>query len=214
MAGILTATAAISSDGTYFIFTDTTGAYDASSNPGGYGGPNPTVGDYLTYSISVVPPDPDTLLATGTPVVIDAYPDLPSISNGTFDITSLLLTGVADQILAEGWWQFNVTATWDNGDSGEYTVTVNMINYRTTKCCIDNLIVESAACNCSGGSRKMRNLAKAVTYLWALTPKVVNDEVAQSPVDDCTQYNAGVEMLLQLQDICELENCEGCNGCN
>lgn len=195
--------------------TDTTGAYNATTNPGGYGGPNPGVGDFTSYSIGVYMPDPITLLPQSTPVAVVAYPTLPSAASGTFDLTSLLLTGSSTTVLIDGWYQFIVTAAYDTGVT-EGTITsdpVNLLMYEIAECCIDNLMVKSLGCGCSGSSKKISNLVKAKLNLSMMTPRTVNGELIESIIDECDQYNKAVTALLELQAICNSSNCGGCNGC-
>lgn len=70
-------------------FTDTTGAYDADDNPGGYGGPNPDYDD-ITSTVTTVK------LADGT---IKEFTDfIPTADNPTFEITNQML-GYGDGVI-------------------------------------------------------------------------------------------------------------------
>jgi len=204
-----------STDRTYITVTDLTGV-GSLSNPGGYGGVNAAVGDYYTFSISVTAPDPDTLLPTGTPVVIDAYPSLPSQTSGTFDLTSLLVLGVADTTLVDGVWLFQVSANWLDGFgvTGTTTYSAYVYFFDIVRCCIDNMVVEAVGCGCAEDSPKMKSLAKAIVYIYALSGKEVNGVMTDAPLIDCEQWSKAATAILALQDICDNENCGGCNGCN
>lgn len=208
----LKATISVSADQRSFIYYDTTGAYDATTNETGYGGPNPTVAQFLTFVISVVAPDGTTLLPTATAVPIDAYPSLPTLtSTNGFDLTSTAILG-SDQVLADGWWQFTVASTWDNGDSGESTLTVNKIKFETAKCCVDQAILAfDLNCHCSDSATKVR-LGLATVALAQLEEWANNGVFNPSPVDECDQYNKGVAALQYLQDVCE-NDCGGCATC-
>lgn len=202
------------SSGLLITVTDITGAYNATTNPGGYGGVNPGTGDFSDYNISVYMPDPVTLLPQSTPVVIPAYSTLPSSSSGTFDLTSLLLTGSSTTVLIDGWYQFIVSAAWDTGvASGTATLTSNLLMYQLAECCIDNLLVKAIGCGCSGSSKKITNIVKAKTILGTMVPRYVGGEEIESMIDECDQYNKAVTSLLELQAICSSSNCGGCNGC-
>jgi hypothetical protein len=203
-----------STDRTYITVTDNTGLYNITTNPYGYGGVNVAVGAYTNFNITVTLPDPDTLLPAGTPVVVNAYPSLPSSANGTFDLTSLALVGTADTTLIDGVYLFEVAAAWTDGDTGETTTENYKAYYEIVECCVNNLIVESVGCGCSGSSKKYQTLAKAVVNLYALSPKVVAGVVTASPIEACNQWDKAATAILELQDICDNENCGGCNGCN
>lgn len=204
-----------SADRTYITVTDLTGAYDADDNEGGYGGPNVAAGDYTAFNISVTLPDTDTLLPGGTPVVINAYSSLPSQSDGTFVITSEALLGTANTVIPDGVYGFSLSAPWVDGlDTGTTTASFNKAFYEIAQCCIDNLVVKFRGCGCSGTSKKTQSLAKAIIYLYALSPKVVAEVIEPSPVEACNNWTEAAAMILELQDICDNENCGGCNGCN
>ncbi len=203
-----------SADRTYITVTDLTGLYSAT-NTGGYGNPNVDVSSFTAFNISVTLPDPETLLPSGTPVVINAYPSLPSSSNGTFVITSLALLGTSDTTIVDGVYQFDVSAPWEDGlDTGTMTASNNKAFYEIVECCIENMQVEAIGCGCLGDSEKIVNLVVAGMYLDVLSPKVINNEIVASPIERCGQWDAAATAILQLQDLCDNENCGGCNGCN
>lgn len=198
-----------STDGLSVTVTDNTGVYNSVTNPGGYGTPNPSVANFINFNISCYLPDPITLLPQSTPVVINAYSALPSNSNGTFDLTSLLLTGSATTVLIDGWYQFIVSADYDTGlEEGTATVTNNLIMFQIVECCINNLMVKSLGCGCGG--KKIDNIVKAKTNLNMLSERTVNGVAMESIVDECGQYNKAVTALLELQGICDDSNCKGC----
>jgi hypothetical protein len=203
-----------SDDKMSIVVTDNTGAYNPVTNPGGYGGVNPSAGDFSNFNISCYMPDPVTLLPQPIPVVIDAYSALPSVSNGTFDLTSLLLTGSATAVLIDGWYQFIVSADYDTGiTEGTATTTNNLILFAIVDCCITNMTVKELDCGCSGASTKIAKLEKANLMLDQLRKRVVNGVIVDSPIDQCGQYNEGVNFLQIAQDICDSSECKGCGGC-
>jgi len=214
MALIQTFTYVRSDDYTSIVVTDTTGLYNATTNPGGYGGVNPAEGDFTTFDISIYLPDAETLLPSTTAVVVDAYSALPSDSNGTFTLTSLVLLGVADTVLVDGVYQFGTSAIDSGGAETEYTTTTYVAYYQIVECCIDNMIAETVGCGCSGDSKKIQSLSKAIVNLYALSPKVVNEVITLSPLASCGLWEKAATAILELQDICDNENCGGCNGCN
>jgi hypothetical protein len=205
---------AISDDGLTITVTDNTGAYSSPSNTGGYGTPNPSIANFSDFLISIYLPDPVTLLPSSVPVVIDAYSALPSNSNGTFDLTALNVLGSATTKFIDGWYQFIVAANYDTGlTTGTVTATNNLILYAITDCCITNMTVKEIDCGCSGASTKLMKLSKANLMLDQLRPRTVNGALVASPIDQCGQYNEGVNLLLIAQDICDSSECKGCGGC-
>lgn len=193
--------------------TDLTGIF-STSNTGGYGGPNAAVGDFSTFNITVTLPDPSTLLPGSTSVTVDAFPSLPSAASGTFTLTSLALLGTADTTLVDGVYLFEVSAVYDDGGEGEMTVSTYKAYYEIVGCCIKNMIVDSIGCGCSGATKKVQTLTKAWMDLSMLKPYITeNEEVLASPIEQCNQWDKAATLILELQDICDNENCGGCNGC-
>lgn len=214
MALVQSFTVIRTADNTAFLVTETTGAYDAVTNPGGYGAPNPDTGDFDAFTITVTPPDATTLLPTGTEVEIDVYPTFPSDADGTFTITSLMITGTADEVLPDGVWLFTMTASTSADPPVPYVTPVYVPFYEIAQCCVQNLALANVPCECSGNSVKIQSLAKAYLYLSLLRPYVVDGEITDSAIMQCEQWNKAAIMIQQLQDVCNNENCQGCNGCD
>lgn len=190
------------------LINDNTGSYNVNSNPGGYGAPNPLVGDFVSFDIIVTPPDPVTLLPTGTPVTVAAFPSLPSSSNGTFTITNLDLGLAATDNIVDGVYLFTVQA--DTGVA-QFSYERYAIFSDIVACCIRNLTLQAFGCDCNG---KTKNLVKANMWL-SLVQQSVNDssEVIPSQVELCGQWTKGSEILRELQKICNNNNCKGCGNC-
>lgn len=75
-----------------FNFTDTTGTYNSTTNPGGYGTPNPSYSDITETEIAVTRPD-------GTVVTITDF--IPTSGNQVKNITAYRL-GFNDGYLSDG----------------------------------------------------------------------------------------------------------------
>lgn len=200
-----------SNDQLSLVATDLTGVYDVTTNPGGYGSPNPAVGDFVSFDITVTLPDPTTLLPGGTPVVINAFPSLPSNSNGTFTITNVDLGLESGTKLIDGVYQFDIIAS-TVGD--EYEYSTKAVYSDIVACCIRTMTAEASTCGCSSDSDKIRNLVKGNMWLSVLVPYVDDSgTIYPSSVEVCGQYDKAAEILRELQKICNNSNCQGCGGC-
>lgn len=73
-----------------FTVEDLTGVYDAVSNTGGYGTPNPEIADVQAAYITVT-------MSDGTIYTIDCFPTLPNTSGTTFSVTSEDIGQAADE---------------------------------------------------------------------------------------------------------------------
>ena len=197
-----------SNDYQSIVATDLTGVYNALTNSGGYGAPNPAVGDFVSFDIIVTPPDPVTLMPTGTPVTVAAYPSLPSSSNGTFTIANVDLGLAPTDNIVDGVYLFTVQA--DTGVA-QFTYERYAVYSDIVACCIRNLTLQAFGCDCNG---KTKNLVKANMWL-SLVQQSVNDsgEVIQSQVELCSQWTKAAEILRELQKICNNNNCKGCGNC-
>lgn len=190
------------------IVTDLTGAYDAVNNPGGYGGPNPAVGDFVSFNVIVTPTDPVTLLPTGFPFTINAWPSLPSSSGGSFTITNVDLDLAPNENIIDGVYKFTVEA---DTDVAQYTYERYNVFSDIVGCCIKNLTLQAFGCDCNGN---IKNLVKANMWL-SLLKAEVNDAgfVTDSQVELCEQWEKAAEILRELQKICNNNNCKSCGQC-
>jgi hypothetical protein len=197
--------------------TDTTGAYNAMTNPTGYGAPNPTA-TYPPFSSSVVNvymPDSETLLPSTTAISVNLQPTFPSASNGTFSITNVLLGFSSTYEMPDGVYKFVWTQVYDDGGEQTVETTEYLVVYQTVECCINNLIIDSVGCSCHDAEEKQVNLAVINMYLDMMRPKLdAAGEVIPSVVDTCQYYDKAATMILAAQDVCDSENCSGgCGGC-
>lgn len=203
------------SDGLSIIVTDTTGAYNATTNPTGYGGPNPSVSDFTALSISMYLPDPITLQSQTTPVVITAiYPTLPSETNGTYTITSTALLG-SESVLIDGLYTGIVNGTYDigAGDVAIAAIPIYKPFYYIAECCWQQNMLEVDTC---GNSENRDKLAFGGAILRMLSPYINSvGEVVLSPIEQCGAWNRSVIMMNYLKELCEEFNCGGgCSGCH
>ena len=88
--------------------------YNASTNTGGWGAPNPVIGDATAATLEVFLPDPATGLPKATSeATIDVFPTLPNTTGVLFNITNVDLGLVATFVLPDGIYRFiyDVTTT-------------------------------------------------------------------------------------------------------
>ena len=188
------------------LVTDLTG-----SGSTGYGGSNPAIGDFSAYNITITPADATTYAATGTPVTINAFPSLPSATDGTFTITSLALLGSADTVIPDGVYRFDIEGIYDDGGEQSVTATFYAVFYEITECCIQHMVADLPLEKCTADSAEGRLAAFAMLVLTNLRPVDFNGVSGPSYVVSNEMWVYAAEMLVFLNDICDSENC-GC-GC-
>lgn len=160
MALVLKLSAEIGTSCGSILFSDGTGAYDASLNSGGWGSPNSTIASVTTWSIIIT-------LPSGSVVTITDPVGLPTTTT-TFEYTIL------DTVLNSGY-----TTVPDGLYSIEYTVTSGGTLYTTSKkyilftcnieCCIAKLFAKIATeTDCACGSTISANARYAQALLLGL----------------------------------------------
>lgn len=201
-----------STDGQNIILTDLTGAYNATTNPFGYGGVNPAVGDFTALSASVYLPDPITGYPQTTPVVVTAiFPTLPSETSGTYTLTSAVLLGATGTFI-DGLYKVVINGTYDigAGDVAITPITIYKPFYYIGECCWQKARLETPIC---GNKEKNVKLDRAGSLIIQLSPYINSTgEITESYVESCEAWDAAVEYILFLREICTSFNCEG-GGC-
>ncbi len=203
------------SDGLSIIITDLTGAYNATTNPTGYGGVNPAVSDFTALAIDIFLPDPITLQPSTTAIPITAiFPTLPSETNGTYTITSTALLGSAS-VLGDGLYKGVITATYDigAGDVSISPITIYKPFYYIAECCWRQNMLEVSTC---GDKESRDKLSFGGAILMQLAPYINSlGVVVLSPIEQCQNWNKSVEFMLYLKELCEEFNCGGgCQSCH
>jgi hypothetical protein len=142
-------------------FTETTGAYDVSNNPGGWGAPNPIISDQEEAEISVLPPGATT--ATVLNLFTVSFPTTDNTQE--FIIKSQDVGLGIDQILPDGLWEITYTVT-------DTTPVINLVytNDQTifvsgqARCCVYGLLADAdiSCCDCDGSD--LARALEAFTY--------------------------------------------------
>jgi len=141
-------------------FTETTGAYHAANNPGGWGAPNPLTSDQELATLSITPPG-------GTATVLNLFASsYPTTSNiQEFIIKSQDLGLGTDVQLPDGLWEMTYTVT-------DTTPVVDLVytNDQTifvsgqARCCAYGLLADAdiSCCDCDGSD--LARALEAFTY--------------------------------------------------
>lgn len=121
-------------------FTDVTGNYDAVTNPGGYGAPNPDFGDLTPYTAAFYAPGQNTPVYT-----LNLYEDPPAPdADGyyLYIIDKTLLGATEDTDITSGWWRVLVTL-------GSATKWIDFLAY-------NDIAKKVNACICSSNGAKIQ----------------------------------------------------------
>ena len=171
---------------------DTTGPYNVTSNAGGWGSTNIDASALDDATVTYTPPG-------GSAVVLDvvALVNAETTVTGEFLIATVTLTAATD-----GEW--NLLYTCDEAGTA-VTYEISVYSTCSVRCCVDKLWAKSAKelledCECSGSSTSYTDKAlKGEAHIYSIHNGA-----------SCADTTTKDALLVKLQRICSLENCN-CN---
>lgn len=172
---------------------ENTGAYDASTNGGGYGTPNPAVGDVTAATILFSLRGSDGVFVDYE--TVNVYNALPNITETPFEISAEDAGFGTDSTFPDGIYMLTYTVS-GSGFSAEYIYYV--VFKKAIECCYSEKALEfsQCSCNCDSIGSELANIA---FYLGQL-------EIAEAAGNLTWQAN----LLSKLANLCEDSGC-GCN---
>lgn len=111
------------------VIEDTTGVYDADTNPGGYGGPNPDFADATAYTVAVYAPGATEPAATLDLLLSPPAPDADG--HYVYTLTAAQL-GFTEQEIVSGVWSVDVT--WNTEVEKRKVLAMGDIMRKIRKC--------------------------------------------------------------------------------
>ena len=150
---IRTMTAEQSSDGTKIYLTETTGSYNITTNPHGWGAPGGLAIGSVTNATVVF-----TNMTTNTNYEVVTYPTLPTTSTTTaFTVNYGDIGGVNDTVIADAVWAIRIkTNNGVNGlDETLNTTAFYMVTMYNAKCCVKSKMTEISLDDCQCDSTAM-----------------------------------------------------------
>jgi len=211
----------LSNNGKTFVFEDTTGTYNSSTNPGGYGGPNIDSSDVTQAIIGVyqykatvpwlftftIASNVVSALVLTKPdeTTVNIFADLtntafPFTGSSVFNILNTYLDYPEDIAIADMVWTFTYEisgAYLDGSDPVDFDITTScdFLVWCNTDCCVKKMFV-NLGCNCCEDKLQSAMKAKAM-----LLSAIYSAEVGQ--------YDAAQKSLTKASDLCAC----GCKGC-
>lgn len=90
-----------------FVITDTTGTYNVTLNPTGYGGPNADFGDTTPYTAELFAPG---VLTTATPTfTLNLLTNPPSPDSNGYYVYNIAPEAIGVEVFVSGWWKVRMT---------------------------------------------------------------------------------------------------------
>ena len=184
-------------------FSETTGEYNASSNPGGWGTPNPEVGDVTSTVVAfTLPSGTISTFDSAELGVLNPFAAFPD-DTGTLEVSLTMANfgGAATSAFADGVYSITYTV---NGNVGvnTYTATVTQTFFLNCqiRCCIDKMFHLASQADCTDCKpEKLNNALEAESYLKAA-------EFAAA----CGKLEMAKKHLAKAQWICNNKNCTNC----
>lgn len=178
-------------------FRDTTGIYNITTNPTGYGSPNPIVGDFDTATLTIIAPDETEYVLD----LISLDAGFPS-NNRDYEYT-IPYTSIGNRTnIEDGYWQFIYTIT-TNSDI-QYIASKTAIFTCNSECCVKAMLLDIDAENLSiyniTNTKRVNNYIKARAFLDALKYYAF-----------CGNLDKFSNIKLVIDKICAKSGCKTCN---
>lgn len=188
----------LSNSCTELSVSETTGTYNASTNVGGYGAPNPTTGAIETYVLVITDPN-------GTQYTIDLeattlFPTTDSTVSYTIPLSSL----GNRTVIEDGFWQFS----WSALSAGPTNSVGNSAYYFTcnTECCVAELLADITIDDDGCDACNDKQAEKTLTYLRA---KALLEALKNAAF--CGKLTLFTNIKSAINKICAQTNCKTCN---
>jgi hypothetical protein len=174
---------------TLYIY-DTTGVYDATTNPTGWGAPNPVIGDVASDKISI------QSVGSNTIYEIEMYSTLPNTNDTSFPITSSILGLGPDAEIPDGQYVFTRKTTLTAGTV--YTKAARVFLVGQLQCCADSMLdMDKPGCSCESGKLTPASILQYT--IWTLKKAFKTQK-----------FEKANEIYRYAQDLCKEKNCKTC----
>jgi hypothetical protein len=171
---------------------ETTGAYDVSLNPTGWGAPNPTLAGITEATLSItLPEEEDAVEFDVTSTITGA-----TIVDGEFLLDELTMEDFdSSGAFPDGFYDFEYVVTSGGTD---YTFTAKILFTCTVECCIQKMRTNfhKKLCGCEWEN------------YWAYYQGALRELDALRYNAACYNYTQANYHLAALQKICKIVNCE------
>jgi len=173
-----------------FVFVETTGVYNVTTNPRGWGAPNPLTADATAATLAIN-------IAGGTVYTLNLLTsDFPSsVDTLEYDVTADLIGGTANTAITDGIYTFTYSVT---VGGTTYTQTKTQGIYCSVQCCIYSMFKAlDSTCDCHTEAKE--RALDAFMLLKGLITSTASGNI--------TNFNTNLEVL---QRLCLNSNCDTC----
>ena len=195
MATLLTFDVQQSDNARTLIFKETTGAYDALNNTGGWGTPNEETSDAVTTTLTIT--DPSGTVTALTSVELTGLGSFPTTNTSLeLDIALQDLGGTTDGKHADGVYTFT------------YTVVTGIATYETShkvfvsgqaRCCVYGMLAKVDTVDCDCDATEKADALEAYTFYRSL--------IANAACGNEDKYTDVLAIVNKLCDGCKCSDC-------
>ena len=173
-----------------FTFTETTGVYNASTNPTGWGAPNPLTSNATSATLAIN-------IAGGTVYTLNLFTSSfpSSVSSLEYDVTASLIGGASGAKITDGIYTFVYTVV---ASGVTYTQTIIKGIYCQVQCCVYSMF-KSLVSTCDCNATEKERALDAFILLKGL--------ITSTASGNTTNFNTDLAVL---QKMCLNSNCTNC----
>lgn len=171
-------------------FTETTGVYDVTTNPYGYGAPNITIANAVSGSLYITAPD-----------LTNYTISMPPSNNPNLSTTIVLATLGGRTSIEDGFWNFEYTIT--DVYAAQYVVEQGYYFYCQSECCVAKLLTKidlDKMTECGKNTKILDDYTKAKVLLQSIKNAA-----------SCLNNTNYLKAKALLEKICKNSNCKTCN---
>lgn len=181
---------------TEFVFRETTGVYNVTTNPGGYGSPNSTLGSIVSAALTVTSPDNISYLLDL--MDLDAFPS----SNEDYEYILPLSSLGGRTVIEDGEWQFTYVV---NDGSSNYSVIKTYFFYCNAECCASKML---SAISITGMDDVNNPINNKNIDKYTRVRTLISSIKGAANCGNETQFN---KILTLINRFCRNTDCKTCN---
>ncbi len=169
------------------VFSETTGAYNATYNLTGWGTPNLTLAEVATATLTITSPSGVSIIN----LVPQGFP--------TDDLTTDGYTIASTTALPDGTYTFTYTVVSNDDPSVTYTKTITKLFYCNSDCCVTKMLPYVEECDTCNHSTSSTNYITAWVTLQSL--------IKAASCGDIANFTSLLKIITKL---CKNSDCKTC----
>jgi hypothetical protein len=196
MALSLSFTVTQSCDGKTLTFTETTGVYNVTTNPGGWGTPNKATTDCTSKKITITTPEDEQYEIDNSDTRMSVLPS--SSDTGIVIINGADIGETSEDVIPDGVYIIDYECTMDDASTSTKRVYVYLDSQAS--CCVEGLFGEIKVNDCCCDDKSIKKAMTARAFL-----------LAARAAGRCGRTQRANTLLELVTSLCTGGNCVNCN---